>query len=383
MRLTDDSLQKMAQSNYEGEIYFGKAEESGEILSKKYPFAHILLLLSIKTADKFSFFQKLFPNAVIIVLLPSDGAERLFAVSDDIALTVCYGEDYVVCASRYFSSVRDLPCAVFAFDARSAALSAAMVQITVGGERGEYPTKRAELLFADTTLLNNDFLFEAYIQTVSVAVGLFELKFDGLILASDYKLAHFSAAKEAAASCLQTPFAVTDRRKIFCAALNLAMLNEKGFPCGEVKILSETYRRLGAGAMSGFYAMDKLAKIYHVFFTCGTYRKYYTPPYHVRVRQAAALYKKREEEISAAQILPDTPTLASYSDVLESVRPQFLKDAEDLLKKTEWLGQTLEEKKTAYPMENKVLNAALKYLPEGNKNYGITSLMRDFGLFDF
>ena len=81
--------------------------------------------------------------------------------------------------------------------------------------------------------------------------------------------------------------------------------------------------------------------------------------------------------------MPDTPTLASYSDVLESVRPQFLKDAEDLLKKTEWLGQTLEEKKTAYPMENKVLNAALKYLPEGNKNYGITSLMRDFGLFDF
>ncbi|MBO7736725.1 MAG: hypothetical protein J6S22_02680, partial [Clostridia bacterium] len=108
MRLTDFSLQKLAQSKYKGEIYFSNYEEGAGVLSRKYPYVKMLLLLSINTADKFTLFQQLFPQATVCVLLPQEGVEKLFALPDDLALVLCYGEDYAVQAARYFASVRAL-----------------------------------------------------------------------------------------------------------------------------------------------------------------------------------------------------------------------------------------------------------------------------------
>ena len=383
MRLTDFSLQKMAQSKYQGEIYFSGAEEAGEVLSRKYPFSKILLLLGVTTADKFALMQKLFPSANIVVLLPKDGVESLFALSDDISLAVAYGEDYVVNAARYFAAVRILPCAVFAYDACGEALACERVRITVGGEEGSYPAKLPEFLFVDETLLDKSSLLTAYVNVLSCKVALFELKFNGLILQTKYDNESYEMVSLAVSACMVVPFPLLEKRKIFCAALISCLCGAQGFPLGEVKVLQNTYRRLGAGALSGFYTMEKLSKVYHVFFTHGKYRKYYTPPYHARVRQASSLYKKREEEISQNQILPAVETLSLYAQVFESVRAQFLCEAQELLRRVEWVEDNIKEYKSAYPMENRLLNAALKYLPEGNKNYGVTSLMRDFGLLDF
>ncbi len=383
MRLTDFSVQKLAQSKYSGEIHFGDAEEAGDILSKRYPFAGILLLLSVKTADKFAFFRRIFPTANVMVLLPRDGAENLFALPDEISLVLCYGEDYAVQTARYFSAVRALPCALFAYGAPSPALCGKCAEVFVGGEKTAYPVKNAEYLFVDFTLLDRSGLLTAYVDTALRRAALFELRFDGVILQAVYDRDLYETESAAVAECTEAPFAAAERRKIFCAALLVELCRAQGFPRGEAETLSAVYRRLGAGALAGFYALDKLAKVYNVFFTCGKYRKYYTPPYHARIRQAVGLYKRREEEISSTQIVPSVEKLALYAQVFESVRAQFLSESQELLRRAAWIEDNVKEYKGEFAVENRVLNAALKYLPEGNASYGLTSLMRDFGLFDF
>ena len=383
MRLTDFSLQKLAQSKYQGEIYFFTAEEAGEMLSRTYPYAKSLLLLSVDTADKFPLFQQLFPNSSVIVLLPGDGVESLFSLPDDVSFVTCFGEDYVIHAARYFAHVRGVPCAVFAYNAVSQALCTSQVRVCIGGEKTEYFAKFSEFVFVDDQLLHKDSFLQAYVNTLSLRLALFELKFNALILQAKYDEGHYQTVAGAISACAETPFSLLDRRLLFCAALVISLCAAEGFPFGELKVLSETYLKLGAGPLSAFYAMQKLSKAYQVFFKHGKYRKYYTPPYHARIRQASGLYKKREEEISATQSIPEVESLALYSQVFESVRAQFLFDAQELVRRAQWLEDNIEAYKPRFPVENKVLNAALKYLPEGNKSYGITSLMRDFGLFDF
>lgn len=386
MRLTDLSLQKLAQSKYQGELFFGNAEEAGDVLCKRHPFAGILLLLSLKTADKFSFFRKIFPSASVMVLLPQDGTENLFALSDDISLVIVYGEAYAESAARYFATVRDLPCAVFAFSLSRDGLSAVTegrVQVRIGGEPTEYPVRPANYFFADETLFDKSSLPDAYADAAMRRAVLFELRFDAVLLQTVYSKELYDAVSDAVSACSETPYAAVGRRNIFCAALVLSLCRAQGFPCGEAETLAESYRRLGAGPMSAFYALDKLSKVYNVFFTCGKYRRYYTPPYHARIRQAAGLYHKSEEEISAAQVLPPVEKLALYARVFESVRAQFLGESQELLRRAAQAEDDLLEYKERYPVENRLLNVALKYLPEGHPHYGITSLMRDFGLLDF
>lgn len=383
MRLTDSSVQKMAQSKYQGELFFGNAEEAGDILAKKYPFAGVLLLLSLQTADKFSFFRKIFPTATVMVLLPRDGAENLFALPDDVSLVLCYGEDYALFAARYFAAVRGLPCAVFAYDASSRALAQGETEVVVGGEAARYPAKPAEYVFADMTLLDKTGLLAAYTDTALLRVSLFELRFDGIILQTAYDRETYEELSAAAAECTDAPFAVAERRKIFSAAFLASLCRAQGFPKSEAETLAENYRRLGAGPLAGFYAMDKLSKVYNVFFTCGKYRKYYTPPYHARIRQAAGLYKTSEEALSARQTVPPVEKLALYAQVLESVRADFLSASQELLRRAAWIEDNVGAYREKFPVENRLLNAALKYLPEGHAAYGLTALMRDLGLFDF
>ncbi len=386
MRLTDLSLQKMAQSKYEGELFFGNAEEAGDILSGRHPYAGVLLLLSVKTADKFAFFRRIFPSATVMVLLPRDGAENLFGLSDEISLVVAYGEGYAVRAARYFASVRALPCALFAFSAAAeelAAITDSRVHIAVGGEEAEYPASPAAYLFADTALLDKTSFAEAYADAAMRRAVLFELRFDGIILQTAYDRALYETVSDAVSVCGEMPFAALEKRSLFCAALLFSLCRARGFPRGEAETLAESYRRLGGGPVSAFYALDKLSKVYNVFFTCGKYRKYYTPPYHARIRRAAGLYGKSEEEISAKQTVPPVEKTALYAEITEGVRAQFLSESRELLRRAAQAGEELQAYRERFPVENRLLNAALKYLPEGCPHYGITALMRDFGLFDF
>ena len=383
MRLTDFSLQKLAQSKYKGEIYFSNYEEGAGVLSRKYPYVKMLLLLSINTADKFTLFQQLFPQATVCVLLPQEGVEKLFALPDDLALVLCYGEDYAVQAARYFASVRALPCAVFVRNAQAKPLCMPEVEVCIGGQKSQSIAKHPEFLFIDDALWDKDSFLPAYVNVLSARTALFEAKFNELILQTLYDRDCSQTVESAIAACAQTPFPFLEKRQIFCASLLICLCAQSGFSLGELGILTSTYERLGAGSLAGFYAMEKLAKTYQVFFKYGNYRKYYTPPYHARIRQASGLYKKSEEELDSQQILPSVETLSLYAQVYETVRAQFLCEAQELLRRLEWLEDNVKEYKAAFPMENRLLNAALKYLPEGNPHYGLTSLMRDFGLLDF
>ncbi len=383
MRFCEHSLQKMIQEKYQGQVYFGKIEEGAELLSRARPFAKILLLISLKTADKFERLEKLFPSATVVALNPSGGAEKLFAQPDDISLVVCYGEDYAVATARYFAAVRALPLAVVAYNLTAQAAVKDEVTVCLGGEAFTYPVSYPEFLFFDDSLADKDGFLTAYCNLLPMQATLLELEFTSLLLQTSYQKEWYEVAEYVLTNTLQFGYQRMDERAVYIASVLFTLCRQEGGIVGEGDTLTTTYRRIGVGALSGYYALEKLSKLYHVFFSLGQYRKYYVPPYHARNLQASRLYQASEEEIGKRQVLPSVESLSTYADVLETVRAHFLCKAGRLLRKLNEITDDLQGEINGKKTENKILNCGLKYLPEGNQSYGLTSLIRDFGLLDF
>ena len=377
---SDSSLRERAQALYEGELLFLPWEEGATFLSRRFPVADVLVLLDASSVAQYAFFKERFPAATVFVT-GNEGAEKLFALSDDISLVLSCGEDALVYA-RYFATLRALPCAHFLTRARARTLCLPRVRLLVGGEKTEYPVKFPEYVFIDGERMSEESAVDAYIGAMSAPVALLEEKFDGILFARRYKKEERETLLRAYSSVSGEPFASLSRNALFAAAYLCDKVGHKSAFQSEVGFLSDVYRTLGLGVAGGLYAVQKLSRLYCVFFSCGTYRRYYTPPYLLRTQRAAGLYKRSEEEISSRLSCPSVERLSVYADVFETVRAQFSFEAEELLRRAQWLEENV-PKGYKKETDNRLLNAALQYLPEGRKAYGITSLMRDFGLMDF
>lgn len=377
---SDSSLRERAQALYEGELLFLLWEEGATFLSRRFPAADVLVLLDASSVAQYAFFKERFPAATVFVT-GNEGAEKLFALSDDISLVLSCGEDALVYA-RYFATLRALPCAHFLTRARARTLCLPRVRLLVGGEKTEYPVKFPEYVFIDGERMSEESAVDAYIGAMSAPVALLEEKFDGILFARRYKKEERETLLQAYSSVSGEPFASLSRNALFAAAYLCDKVGHKSAFQSEVGFLSDVYRTLGLGVAGGLYAVQKLSRLYRVFFSCGTYRRYYTPPYLLRTQRAAGLYKRSEEEISSRLSCPSVERLSVYADVFETVRAQFSFEAEELLRRAQWLEENV-PKGYKKETDNRLLNAALQYLPEGRKAYGITSLMRDFGLMDF
>lgn len=384
MRLADLSVQKLANVNYKcscgkihslgSDIFFCANKRIKEILDDSLRDYKTLFVTDFTDGAKLA---SAFGDRVSIAVQgDKDDVTQLFAFSDNINLVVAYGGKRVIENARYFSSVRKIRCAVLCREADAESIISD--KVTVFMNRESYTVKAAApgFIFFNEGNIRAESVKDAYIKLISSTLSLFELRFKELVLSKKIACHEiYELAYDVFLSMMNIKKSYSPSASLFEQSFRWSYCVREGLSRTECGYFMDCFP-----SEEKFFAYKKMTELYYIFFSYGKCRRYVAADYFSRGRNAARFKGVSEFDISEGCYIPTAEEIEKCSVKFEETKEGFALRAKELMARETKIFET-------YSFFGGVtrdpdVGKKIYYLPEISGEYGVVSLMRDFGLLD-
>lgn len=357
MRFAEYPLPKINSANSEESTQFIKAEEA--LGAQIQSCAGKALLAS--DSQSLVRFAPLGRGMRTLSVVAEGDALPLFSMPDGVGAVFASGGADTLRIARFFAEVRKIPCFLFPVSATLDGVWEPTGEITVGGGRARVPLAEAEV-FYDEALLKSSFA-DGYASLLLSRLALFEERALRVLCGREKSETHETAYAE---------LGILPQTGAEIIRLNARMRRYEcmGLPRGEGRTLAGLYRGRGDG-LPEWRAFRSLSALYYAFFKCGKPRRYFVPDYFARAKRAGV----REGSI----VPPSGKEYAERAFALERSRTAFLSEIKRICERRPQDIRAVRLLSGKTPPEGEA--SLLGLLPE-HCGYGLTAVMRDFGLME-
>lgn len=384
MRLADLSVQKLANTSYkcscgkvhtsDCDMFFCENKRIKEILDERLRDYKTLFVTDFTDGTKVA---SLFGDRVSIVVQGNnDDVTQLFAFSDNINFVVAYGGKRVIENARYFSSVRKIRCAVLCRESDAESIISENVTVFVNRERYSLGAKTPEFLFFNEGNIRAESAKDTYIKLIGAALSLFEIRFKELVLSKEIACREvYELAYDVFLSMMNIKKSYSPSASLFEQSFRWNYCVKEGLPATECGYFMDCFPN-----EEKLFAYKKMTELYYIFFSYGKCRRYAAADYFSRVRNAALFKGVSEFDVSEKCYIPTVEEIERFGVKFEETKERFALRAKELMSRELKIFETY----SFFGGVTKESDAGnrIYYLPEISGEYGVVSLMRDFGLLD-